>query len=90
LLLAQLAEQQFEIIYVDGDHTLAGARHDFQTFGPKVATGGWLIADDAGCDLPGTAFWKGHPAVTQAVAELPALGFKNVLNIGHNRVFEHL
>jgi hypothetical protein len=90
LILKDIADASFEVIYVDGDHTLEGARHDFRTFGPKVVPGGWLVADDAGCDLPGTCFWKGHPSVSQAARELPALGFRNVLNVGHNRVYEKL
>lgn len=87
-ILNELKDASYHLIYVDGDHTLAGARHDFHTFGPKVVPGGWLIADDAGCDLPGTAFWKGHSAVSEAVLDLPALGFTNVLNVGHNRVYQ--
>lgn len=87
-LLAKLANETYHLVYVDGDHSFEGARHDFTTFGPKVVPGGWLIADDAGCDLPGTAFWKGHEAVSRAVAVLPNLGFTNVLNVGHNRVYE--
>lgn len=87
-LLASLQNESYHLVYVDGDHTLAGARHDFSTFGPKIAPGGWLIADDAGCDLPGRTFWKGHTAVSAAVRELPALGFTNILNVGHNRVYE--
>lgn len=87
-LLARLAGERYEIIYVDGDHTYAGALHDFRRFGPKVVPGGWLVADDAGCELPGTIFWKGHASVSRAVRELPALGFTNVLNVGHNRVYQ--
>lgn len=87
-LLAGLADARFHLVYVDGDHTFEGARHDFRTFGPKVVPGGWLVADDAGCGLPGTSFWKGHEAVSRAAEELPALGFRNVLNVGHNRIFE--
>lgn len=87
-ILAALREETFHVVYVDGDHTFEGARHDFTVFGPKVVPGGWLVADDASCDLPGTSFWKGHPAVSAAVCGLPALGFKNVLNVGHNRIFE--
>jgi hypothetical protein len=87
-VLTRLESERFEIIYVDGDHTYEGARHDFHRFGPKVVPGGWLVADDASCDLPGTAFWKGHASVSRAVRELPALGFTNVLNVGHNRVFQ--
>ncbi len=89
-LLQQVAEKQYEIIYVDGDHSFEGSQHDFSVFGPKVVKGGWLIADDAGCDLPGTKFWKGHEAVSRAVKILPSLGFRNVLNVGHNRVYERV
>lgn len=87
-MLARLRDETYHLAYVDGDHTLAGARHDFTIFGPKIVPGGWLIADDAGCDLPGSAFWKGHAAVSEAVRDLPALGFSNVLNVGHNRVYQ--
>lgn len=87
-LLARIQGEAYHIIYVDGDHSFLGARHDFMTFAPKVVPGGWLVADDAGCDLPGTTFWKGHEAVSRAAAVLPELGFTNVLNVGHNRVYE--
>lgn len=87
-LLARLADETYHIVYVDGDHRFEGAHHDFTTFGPKVVAGGWLVADDAGCDLPGTTFWKGHAAVSRATAVLPGQGFTNVLNVGHNRVYE--
>lgn len=87
-ILDQLKEKKFEIIYVDGDHTFEGAMHDFKTFAPLVSIGGWLIADDAGCGLPGKSFWKGHEAVSKAAEILPSLGFRNILNVGHNRIFE--
>ncbi len=89
-ILKNLSDARFEIIYVDGDHREAGARHDFATFGAKVVPGGWLVADDAAADLPGTAFWKGYPEVTSALSELAPLGFVNILNIGHNRVFQRI
>lgn len=88
VLLQRLADETYHIVYVDGDHTYEGARHDFSNFGPKVVPGGWLVADDAGADLPGTVFWKGFETVTRAVTELPRLGFSNVLNVGHNRVYQ--
>jgi hypothetical protein len=59
-IIADLASRQFQLIYVDGDHSYKGALHDFKTFGPMIAKGGFLVADDAGCELPGTHFWKGH------------------------------
>jgi hypothetical protein len=89
-ILRKVEADTYHLIYVDGDHSYDGAMHDFRTFGPKVVPGGWLIADDAGGDLPGTVFWKGHEAVGRAVRTLPSLGFRNVLNVGHNRVYERL
>jgi hypothetical protein len=44
--------------------------------------------DDAAYGLPGTRFWKGYETVARACELLPGLGFTNVLNVGHNRVFE--
>ena len=87
-LIHELSDAQYHIVYVDGDHTLQGALHDFRTFGAKVVAGGWLVADDASVFLPGTVFWKGHEPVSRAVEILPKMGFKNVLNIGHNRIYE--
>src|SRR5208337_4300561 len=87
-ILRSLQNESFHVIYVDGDHTFAGVRHDFLTFGAKVVPGGWLVADDAAADVPGTAFWKGHEAVTRATSVLPSIGFRNVLNVGHNRIYE--
>jgi Methyltransferase domain len=89
-LLRCISDATFHIIYVDGDHTFEGALHDFTVFGPKVVKGGWLVADDAGCSLPGTAFWKGHEAVSRAANVLPELGFNNVLNVGHNRIYQRV
>ncbi len=89
-ILRSLTHEQFHIVYVDGDHSFDGALHDFKTFAAKIPLGGWLVADDAGGDLPGTTFWKGHEAVTRAVQIMPSLGFKNVLNVGHNRVYERI
>lgn len=89
-IVEKLANEKFQILYVDGDHTYEGALHDFTVYGPKVVPGGWLIADDAGCSLPGTSFWKGHPSVSRAAECLPELGFRNVLNLGHNRIYERV
>jgi methyltransferase family protein len=87
-VLATLSQEKFHLVYVDGDHTYEGASKDVLNFGPKVVPGGWLVMDDAGFDLPGSIFWKGYETVSRACALLPGLGFTNVLNVGHNRVFE--
>jgi alpha-D-ribose 1-methylphosphonate 5-triphosphate synthase subunit PhnG len=61
---------------------------DIEHYAPKIIPGGWLVMDDAAYGLPGTSFWKGYETVARACLRLPDLGFDNVLNVGHNRVFE--
>jgi hypothetical protein len=88
MIVKTVKERRYTIVYIDGDHSIEGAKRDFETFGPLVQKGGWLVADDASYFLPGATFWKGHESVSRVVELLPALGFKNVLNVGHNRIFE--
>jgi len=88
-IMERLGDSEYEIIFVDGDHSEAGARHDFRTYGPKVVPGGWLVADDAGFGLPGNDHLpKGYEAVAAALVELEPFGFENVLNVWHQRVFQ--
>jgi len=85
------AQHTYNLIYVDGDHTYEGARADFEFYGGLLSPRGLLVADDSGVSLPGSTFWKGHPSVSKAADEvLPRLGLTNILNIGHNRVFQRL
>ncbi len=81
---------RYHLVYIDGDHTYSGASADIRNYAPKIVTGGWLVMDDAAFDQPGTSFWKGYETVARACLLLPALGFKNVINVGHNRVFERV
>jgi hypothetical protein len=83
----QLAGRSFDMIYIDGGHRYEEVAQDLGFYAARVAPGGFLVVDDAACDLPGTAFWKGHESVSRAVADWGAPGFVNVLNIGHDRVY---
>jgi hypothetical protein len=85
---AAVAADRFHLVYIDGDHTFAGALADIEHYAPKVVPGGWLVMDDAAYGLPGTTFWKGYETVARACSHLPALGFDNVINVGHNCVFQ--
>jgi hypothetical protein len=46
--------------------------------------------DDASYFLEGSRFWKGHREVSRASEIIEGLGFRNILNIGHNRVYQHV
>ncbi len=81
-----LQDQQFSLIYSDGDHTFEGVIEDLHNYSDRVAPNGFLVMDDASYYLPGQSFWKGHETVSCACNRIPDLGFINVLNVGHNRI----
>ena len=89
-IFQELPEEEFDVIYVDGDHSFEVVKKDLLNYTPKIKKGGYLITDDSSCNLPGGGegiFWKGHQSVSDAVEIVPSLGFENILNIGHNRIF---
>jgi hypothetical protein len=90
-ILNQLKSATFDLIYIDGDHSKEVVEKDIQNFSSKVNVGGYLVMDDASCNLPGAEngeYWKGHQSVADACEMIPALGFVNVLNVGHNRIYQ--
>lgn len=84
---AKVGQGPFDIVYIDGDHSFEGARMDVREYSGLVAPDGYLVMDDAAWFLPGSTFFKGYESVSRAAEELPSLGFENVLNVGHNRVY---
>lgn len=86
--LRHLAGERFHLVYIDGDHSYEGALFDIQTHGSRVEPGGFLVVDDASFLLPGTKFFKGFETVSRACEAIPSLGFTNIWNVGHNRIYE--
>ena len=82
------ADQDAGFPYIDGDHAYVAVCTDIRDYAPLVAAGGLLAMDDAACFRPGKTFWKGRESVSKACETFPPLGFKNVLNVGHVRVYQ--
>lgn len=87
-----VAGGHFAVVYIDGDHSYEAVRSDIAWYALLVAPGGYLVMDDAGWFLPGRQFaeipfYKGYESVAQACATIEPMGFDNVLNVGHNRVY---
>jgi hypothetical protein len=89
-VLSALADRPFDLVYIDGDHSEAGAVHDVRAFAPHVTFGGFVVLDDASLALEMDLPYRGRPGPSKAAEYLPALGFHNVLNVGHNRVFQRV
>jgi hypothetical protein len=86
-ITSAVAGERFSVIFVDGDHSYEGVQRDIATYAPLLAAGGYLVMDDASCFIPGTGFWKGRESVSRACELIPAFGFENVLNVGHDRLY---
>jgi hypothetical protein len=87
-----VAGNTFEIIYIDGDHSFDAVKSDIAGYAPLVRSGGYLVMDDAGHFLPAKKydeepFYKGYESVARACETIEGMGFRNVLNVGHNRVY---
>jgi predicted O-methyltransferase YrrM len=43
----ELDTGEVDLVFIDGDHSYAGARSDFERFGRRVRVGGAVLFDDA-------------------------------------------
>jgi hypothetical protein len=86
---AQVAQTTFSVVYIDGDHRYAAVQSDIRRYATRLRSGGLLVMDDSACELPGT-FPKGLIQVSRAAQIIPSLGFQNVLNVAHNRIYVRL
>ena len=84
----QLSDYQFDLIYIDGGHRYEEVMDDLMFYSQRVAAGGYLVLDDASFYEPGSEFWKGIESVSRAVRDWEGRGFRNALNIGHNRIMQ--
>lgn len=89
-ILGEVKGLEFDMIYIDGDHSFEVVTADINNYAPLIAPGGYLVMDDASFFLEGTVFWKGHKEVSEACRIIEGLGFENILNVGHNRVYRRI
>lgn len=72
-----------DLVFVDGDHSPAGCREDWDVWHPHVAPGGVVAFHDARWEVPGG---RGSPGPTGVVAELflesePPAGWRLVAEV---------
>lgn len=89
-----IASQQWDCIYIDGSHDYETAKADWFNCSKHIKVGGIIVMDDSALftnfEPPFFAF-KGHPGPSQVLEEIKGhSNFKEVLRVGHNRVFERM
>lgn len=88
-VMKQVADNRYDVVYIDGGHSYEVAKHDVLFYSKLVRPGGLLVVDDCAnkYQLP-IGYFKGITEVSQAVDEqLPNDEFKELFNVMHNRVF---
>lgn len=92
-VIKEFSARSWDLIYIDGNHEYEIAKKDFLNCSKILSPGGHIVLDDSALYTPyrpplfATA---GHPGPSRLAMELPSLGFREVLCVGHNRVFQRL
>lgn len=92
-VLKFIRHQKWPMIYIDGNHDYAVAREDFINCASVLTPKGIIVLDDSGLsttfDAPFYAT-RGHHGPSMLAKEVPGFGFQEVLQVGHNRVFQKI
>ncbi len=91
--LERIASRNWSAIYIDGNHDYEVAKADWKACSAAVAKEGVIVLDDAAL---GTAYrpppfgFPGHPGPSRLAAEIDRRCFREILWVGHNRVFQRV
>lgn len=80
--------RSFDLIFIDGAHSEVSARRDVANFAAKVARGGLLVMGHASLSLEMDVPYRGLFGPSRAADGVCVKGFRNILNVGHNRIFQ--
>jgi hypothetical protein len=86
-----IAGRSWDVIYIDGNHDYEIAKADWEVCQANVRSGGLIVLDDSGLSSafqPPPFASRGHPGPSRVAAEVPRERFQEILQVGHNRVFQ--
>jgi hypothetical protein len=88
-----MSKGKFDVIYIDGCHDYSCVCSDIELSKKIIKDGGFIIFDDASCfkNLPDN-FFKGHHEVCKSIESNMENdnSFKEIITVGHNRVFKKI
>jgi SAM-dependent methyltransferase len=88
-----IRSRSWEMIYIDGNHDYPVARQDWEICSQNLKPGGVIVLDDAGLFTryrPPIFATAGHPGPSRLAQEIDQRHFREVLQVGHNRVFQKI
>jgi hypothetical protein len=88
-----IASRKWALIYIDGNHDYEIARRDWELCAANLQPGGLIVLDDSGLTTkyaPPIFATGGHPGPSQLAQEIDRKRFREILQVGHNRVFQKI
>lgn len=85
--------KQWDLIYIDGSHDYEVVKRDFSECSANLSENGLIVLDDSavGTNFNGPIYSNaGHPGPSRLAGEIDTAEFKEILSVGHNRVFQKL
>jgi SAM-dependent methyltransferase len=90
-VIREFSSNSWDWVYIDGNHEYVVAKQDFLNCSRCLSPGGKIILDDSALFTsfkPPRYATAGHPGPSRLAGELSSYGFTEVLQVGHNRVFQ--
>ena len=88
-----VASRDWSFIYIDGNHDYEIARQDWDLCAAHLSPGGLIVLDDSGLTTnyaPPIFATGGHPGPSRLAHEIDRTRFREILQVGHNRVFQKI
>jgi uncharacterized protein YjiS (DUF1127 family) len=87
-----IASRAWSCVYIDGNHDYEIARQDWDLCSAHLRPQGIVVLDDSGLDtkyVPPIFSTGGHPGPSRLAREIDRARFREILQVGHNRVFQN-
>jgi hypothetical protein len=89
-----IGSKEWAMIYIDGNHEYDVAAKDWEICSKHVKSGAIIVLDDAALTTsfhpPPYAATRGHPGPSRLAQEIDRSKFRELLQVGHNRVFQKI
>jgi hypothetical protein len=88
-----VASRNWDMIYIDGNHDYEVVSSDWRACSSQLKPQGIVVLDDAGLTTsyqPCAFASRGHPGPSRVADEIDRSLFRELLQVGHNRVFQKL
>ena len=91
--LELIRSRPWAMIYIDGNHDYDVVVEDWEACSRNLKSGGVIVLDDAALETsfqPPLFASKGHPGPSRMAQEIDRKQFREILQVGHNRVFQKI